>query len=133
MDTKSNNSNKSKEYIFCRKCGSKNSRNSKFCFSCGEKIVLTQKTKKDSPAFQPVRDEKVGQDTVSSEDTNKGAKPAFPEVETPVEKPPADEKVVTEEKVIPVTAMKYVEPSNVFAEGLPNWSVEPPHVMVRRK
>lgn len=29
-------------------------------------------------------------------------------------------------------AAKYVEPNNVFAQGLPNWSVEPPQVMVRR-
>ncbi len=29
-------------------------------------------------------------------------------------------------------AFKYVEPNNVFAEGLPAWSIEPPQVMVRR-
>lgn len=29
-------------------------------------------------------------------------------------------------------AVKYVEPSNVFAQGLPDWSIEPPQVMVRR-
>ncbi len=30
------------------------------------------------------------------------------------------------------TPVKYVEPVNVFAEGLPEWSVEPPQVVVRR-
>lgn len=27
---------------------------------------------------------------------------------------------------------RYVEPNTVFAEGLPEWSLEPPQVMVRR-
>lgn len=30
-------------------------------------------------------------------------------------------------------AVKYVEPTNVFAQGLPEWSIEPPQVMVRRR
>ena len=29
-------------------------------------------------------------------------------------------------------AVKYVAPSNAFAQGLPDWSIEPPQVMVRR-
>lgn len=33
----------------------------------------------------------------------------------------------------PAKAVKYVEPTNVFAQGLPDWSVEPPQVMVRRR
>lgn len=32
----------------------------------------------------------------------------------------------------PAKAMKYVEPANAFAKGLPDWSIEPPQVMVRR-
>lgn len=27
---------------------------------------------------------------------------------------------------------KYVEPSNAFAQGLPEWNLEPPQIMVRR-
>ncbi len=41
---------------------------------------------------------------------------------------PAAEPVVEET----VKAVKYVEPANVFAQGLPSWSIEPPQVMVRR-
>ncbi len=33
----------------------------------------------------------------------------------------------------PVKAFKYEEPINVFAQGLPDWSIEPPQVMVRRR
>lgn len=36
------------------------------------------------------------------------------------------------EQEVPVKVSKYVEPNNVFAEGLPEWNIEPPHVMVRR-
>lgn len=32
----------------------------------------------------------------------------------------------------PIQISKYVEPKNVFAEGLPEWSIEPPQIMVRR-
>lgn len=28
--------------------------------------------------------------------------------------------------------VKYIEPSNAFAQGLPEWSIEPPEVLVRR-
>lgn len=28
---------------------------------------------------------------------------------------------------------KYTEPNNVFAQGLPSWSIEPPQVVVRRR
>jgi uncharacterized Zn finger protein (UPF0148 family) len=30
-------------------------------------------------------------------------------------------------------AVEYVEPNNAFAQGLPDWSIEPPQVMVRRR
>lgn len=35
-------------------------------------------------------------------------------------------------KEVPTKTIKYVEPNNVFAQGLPDWSIEPPQVMVRR-
>lgn len=28
--------------------------------------------------------------------------------------------------------VKYVEPNNVFAQGLPEWNIEPPQMMIRR-
>lgn len=38
----------------------------------------------------------------------------------------------TKEAEVPNKPIKYVEPNNVFAQGLPDWSIEPPQVMVRR-
>lgn len=29
--------------------------------------------------------------------------------------------------------IKYVEPSNAFAHGLPDWTIEPPQLLVRRR
>lgn len=43
---------------------------------------------------------------------------------------PAFETV--KESAVPVKAVKYVEPTSVFAQGLPEWSIEPPQVLVRR-
>ena len=37
------------------------------------------------------------------------------------------------EVITPAVTVKYVEPNNVFAQGLPDWSIEPPQVMVRRR
>lgn len=62
-------------------------------------------------------DEKTGDST-----------PAFASVE--------ETSVNTEAEVKPVqetVVEKYVEPKNVFAQGLPAWSIEPPQVMVRRR
>ena len=36
------------------------------------------------------------------------------------------------EQEAPVQTSQYAEPNNVFAKGLPDWSIEPPQVMVRR-
>lgn len=38
----------------------------------------------------------------------------------------------TKEMVEAVKEETYSEPNNVFAQGLPEWSIEPPQVMVRR-
>ncbi len=40
--------------------------------------------------------------------------------------------VQVNEKKAPVNTFEYVEPNTVFAKGLPEWSVEPPQIMVRR-
>lgn len=41
-------------------------------------------------------------------------------------------KAVQEKKTLKET-FRYVEPNTVFASGLPEWSIEPPQVMVRRR
>lgn len=36
------------------------------------------------------------------------------------------------EQEAPVKIIKYDEPDAAFAKGLPEWSIEPPQIMVRR-
>ncbi|MBQ3055588.1 MAG: hypothetical protein IJC88_05735 [Oscillospiraceae bacterium] len=38
-----------------------------------------------------------------------------------------------EESETPEPEKEYVEPNNIFAQGLPDWSIEPPQVLVRRR
>lgn len=64
--------------------------------------------------------------TIVGESSN--STPAF----APVEEVSTD--VATEAKPVHTAKIeKYVEPQNVFAQGLPSWNIEPPQVMVRRR
>ena len=63
-----------------------------------------------------------------TKDEKKEVAPAF----TPVNEVKAEEPEVKAPEVVkPVN--NYVEPESVFAQGLPEWSVEPPQVVVRRR
>lgn len=107
MDAKSRanfiNSVAGGQNIPCPKCNTLNEPNSKFCISCG--TPLEKKVESNPVPFTPVK--KVEE-----------VKPKE-EYKEPV-------KVIKPVEV-------YEEPESVFAEGLPEWSIEPPQVMVRRK
>lgn len=95
MDAKSKadfiNSVASGDNIPCPKCGTGNSADSKFCFSCGTKL------------------------TVSRSDADKADVSA-----------PANAAASQKDS-------ECAEPNNVFAQGLPEWNVEPPQVIIRRR
>lgn len=91
--------------VKCPKCGADNKQENKFCLSCGAEMARVAKA-----AF-----ESVGANTSSTAaDADKAAKE--------VEESPT---VVKEHK-------KYIEPTDAFAKGLPEWSLEPPQMPVRR-
>lgn len=96
--------------IPCPKCGTANESDSKFCMSCGTELSAPQTPQADGPAFAPVE-----------------------EKETPVQAEERETLAQAEEKETPAQVLKYVEPNNAFADGLPEWSIEPPQVMVRRR
>ncbi len=80
-------------------------------------------TPEPANAFEPVNINETVNETENQE-----AAPAF----TPVNEVKAEEPVVkAPEAVKPVS--NYVEPESVFAQGLPEWSIEPPQVVVRRR
>ena len=140
--------------ITCPNCNTMNEADSLFCFVCGTKLadvapaafepVAAAET---ATAFEPVETtetvnpfESVGATETTNafepvnvietvkEDEKKEVAPAF----TPVNEVKAEEpEVKAPEAVKPVN--NYVEPESVFAQGLPEWSVEPPQVVVRRR
>ena len=73
-------------------------------------------------------------DIMNNTAPEEGAVPAFASVPAE-EKAPAstNEPAFTPSKTEEAAPVKYVEPENVFAQGLPEWSLEPPQVVVRRK
>ena len=140
--------------ITCPNCNTMNEADSLFCFVCGTKLadvapaafepVAAAET---ATAFEPVASteavnpfESVGATETTNafepvnvietvkEDEKKEVAPAF----TPVNEVKAEEPEVKAPEVVkPVN--NYVEPESVFAQGLPEWSVEPPQVVVRRR
>lgn len=151
MDMKSNvnfiNSGTDEYKIICPNCSTLNEMDSLFCFSCGTKLEEARDTNVNldkfvegntaykSPADVQIRDEVQAEDMKSSflfgvenmkrnmsimanEDVLQQPQPESPKmtvytvVQNPVEEP---------------------EEISVFAQGLPNWDMVPPQVVVRRK
>lgn len=113
MDAKSRanfiNSIAGGQNVPCPKCSTLNEAGSKFCSSCGN--ALEVKNENNDIPFAPVKkaeEEKKVEEVKKVSEPLKPVKPVKPVVE-------------------------YVEPESVFAQGLPEWSIEPPQVMVRRK
>lgn len=89
----------------CPKCGNGNKADCKFCVRCGTE--LSQITQNMNSLDNKTSEIKPTETT------------ALKKAET-----------VSTEKHKP--EKKYVEPKNTFAQGLPEWSLEPPMVVVRR-
>lgn len=97
------------EKIPCPECNTLNEADAKFCASCGKPLEAPAEKKEEVPVPTPFAPIKKMEE----------AKP----VQEEPKKPKKAEKPVE----------VYVETESVFAEGLPDWDVVPPQVMVRRK
>lgn len=130
--------------IPCPQCGMVNESDSKFCVSCGTKLSPPQKPQVHELAFEQVKEEdpyKSAFGQVKEEDPYKPAfgqvkeekpyKPAFEQAKEKESYAPSSEEVKEREMFAQVS--QYVERSNALAEGLPEWTIEPPQVMVRRR
>lgn len=105
--------------MVCRKCGTRNSAGSNFCISCGTRLQdsdITAQTAQTAPAFEQVSENNDNAPAFASSAEKNESAPAFEAASDSAK----DEK------------QEYVEPVNVFAEELPEWSLEPPQVVVRR-
>lgn len=135
MDAKSKaafiNSVASGATILCSNCGAANDIDNSFCISCGSVITAPENVRKDATVFNsteetaPAVTEQVYDKPKSipceagdtaSESVQKDA-PAFNSIK---EATPA------------VAESTYNESKGIFAEGLPEWSLEPPQLVVRR-
>lgn len=109
----------------CPKCGAVNKADSRFCIVCGTALTASQEAPTGAPAFAPIA-ETAPSGTAAGNTADVRAADVNPAAASTAEVKPAAEKPAEAKEV------KYVAPENVFAQGLPAWSVEPPQVMVRR-
>lgn len=104
------------EGIICPVCKAMNDADAGFCTSCGEK--LKKETVPEVP--KPVRD-------VSA------AAPAFQPARQAAAASQPTERRRTAFRIAEPEVEVEEEPVSVFAEGLPDWDIVPPQIMVRRK
>ena len=100
--------------VTCPGCGTANKADARFCVACGTALAAPEQ-----PAFAPIAEPEI-------------SPVVEPIAEAPAFAPAVEEK--PEPKAAPqaVPTVVYEEPESVFAQGLPEWSIEPPQVMVRR-
>ncbi len=152
--TKANfiNSVASGNEIPCPNCGANNKAGSKFCITCGTPLAV-EPVKEEAPAFAPVQEEAPAKEEapaftpVQEEAPAKEEAPAFAPVQeeapakeeapafAPVQEQPKVKEAPPEKKEVKKAAPKssYKEPESVFAQGLPEWDIVPPQIMVRRR
>lgn len=104
--------------IKCANCGSENKDGSRFCKACGQQLPEIVSA---ASAFAPIGEQSADQALPKSESavqTNTAASP-FASIER------AAERQAQEQRLADFTP--------AFAEGLPNWDLVPPNIMVMRK
>lgn len=135
MDSSANfvNAAASGEIIPCSNCGKANKPTSKFCTFCG--TPLARKVPEAKPAFAPVTEPapEAKPAFAPAAEPAPEAKPAFAPAAEPAPEPAPEAKPAFTPAAGPAPAPAAEEPVSVFAQGLPDWDIVPPHVMVRRR
>ncbi len=134
----------------CPKCNAINKSDSKFCYICGGQLKNeTQSTPAFAPAFEPAFAPAAEPAFAPAAESAfapaaesafaPAAEPAFAPAAEPAFAPAAEPAFAPAAEPAPepapTTAIKkqrYEEPASAFAEGLPEWDIIPPQVMVRR-
>ncbi len=131
-------------HVPCTACGEINEAGSRFCCACGSVIeasVNPAVSTDTAPAFEPAAPafepaapafEPAAPAFEPAAPAFEPAAPAF-EPAAPAFEPAAPAFEPAENNAAPAKVEKYVEPNSAFALGLPDWSIEPPQVMVRRR
>lgn len=99
----------------CPNCNTLNEADAKFCASCGTPMIRKSEAAQAAPAFVPLKKVKMAQETQGSPTSA-----------------PAEEK--KEDMAFePLKKVQKEEVRSAFADGLPEWTIEPPQILVRRK
>lgn len=121
--------------IPCPNCNTLNEADSKFCITCGAKLVRSEPKPEADLPFRKVEQDPPVQKPEGDLPFRKVEPPAEPAAETAQKEVPfqtvSNAQAPETKQEIPYVV--YAEPKSVFAEGLPEWSIEPPQVVVRRK
>lgn len=102
-NTEMNNIPKSDSHT-CPSCGKQNNEQAKFCNFCGNRLASQSSDNSSVPAFSPVEESTGGSESA---------------IEEPVQ------ELIPEEMENDTLA--------IFADGLPQWDIVPPQIMVRRR
>lgn len=124
--------------IPCPNCNALNDADSKFCITCGTKLIRPEPKPEADLPFPKVEQTPPAQKPQADLPFRKVEQPVEPVQAEAPQKKEVPFQTVSDAKQVPETKQEvlygaYVEPKSVFAEGLPEWSIEPPQVVVRRK
>ena len=131
-----------KHVMYCPACGAENEIGLQFCAVCGLAFApepAQEKPQQPAPPFAPIEPAKPDAPK-PAQPTQPFApiEPAKPDAPKPVPKKPVDNAPKPAQAAqafapIAATEEKAPEPESVFAQGLPDWDMLPPQVVVRRK
>lgn len=116
------NSVASGEVVICPSCGAQNKSGDTFCLTCGERLASKKQNSGSASSSQTAdKSQETGSLPASGE-------VAFKQVEDIPQK---------QGSKIPLAQVAEIpqepEPIAVFAQGLPEWNIEPPQVFVKRR
>ena len=130
--------------IPCPNCNTLNDADSMFCAICGTKIGSEPEAANiNTKASRAINDNQASTSSDQAATTSTSSAPAFTPAcakeEKTISEPDANEQKSKSDAAKPAFQMAALEPEelseevSVFAEGLPDWDMVPPQVVVRRK
>ena len=139
-----------KHVMYCPACGAENEIGLQFCAVCGLAFAPEPAQEKPQEATQPFAPIEPAKPDApkpaqpaqpfapiepAKPDAPKPAQPTQPFAPIEPAKPDAPKPAQAAQAFAPIAATeeKAPEPESVFAQGLPDWDMLPPQVVVRRK
>ena len=136
MDTNYINTVVDGSTVVCSNCSAGNELEAVFCWACGHPLK-EKKTEKELP-FETIKQEsiicpKCGIKNTSDAKFCAKCGSRLEQIEACVSKTDETNDLIPKEDSSEKEKRNQIWEQNTFAQGLPEWSLEPPQVMVRRK